>query len=90
MPPVISSSSSTTFRLFLAGTRTSFTPTVLAAKSFSFKPPIGRTFPRRVISPVIAISPRTGMPVIAERMASAIVIPADGPSFGTAPSGICR
>lgn len=36
----------------------------------------------------IATSARTGVCVIAESIAVAIVIPADGPSFGTAPSGI--
>ena len=59
-----------------------------AASSFSFSPPIGSTLPRSVISPVIARSARTGLFVIAESMAVAIVIPADGPSFGTAPSGM--
>ena len=34
-------------------------PARCAASSFSFKPPIGSTFPRSVISPVIAISRRT-------------------------------
>ena len=41
-----------------------------------------------LISPVIAISERTGTFLIAETIAVAIVIPADGPSFGVAPSGI--
>ena len=54
---------------------------------FSFNPPIGNTFPRRVISPVIATSRFTGRLVSADARADAIVIPADGPSFGTAPAG---
>ena len=45
--------------------------------------------PRRVISPVMAMSPRTGLPVAADIKAMVIVIPADGPSFGIAPSGTC-
>ena len=66
---------------------TVLTPYLSAAKSFSFRPPIGRTFPRRVISPVIATSFLTGLFVRADKTDVAIVIPADGPSFGTAPSG---
>ena len=52
---------------------------------FSRNPPIGSTRPRNVISPVIAILLCTGIPVKAEIIAVAIVTPADGPSFGTAP-----
>ena len=53
-----------------------------AATAFSLSPPIGSTRPRSVISPVIATSPRTGMPVSALTIAVAIAMPADGPSFG--------
>ena len=59
----------------------------LAAKSFSFNPPMGRTRPRRVISPVIARSRRTGICDNVDAMAMAMVMPADGPSFGIAPAG---
>jgi hypothetical protein len=38
-------------------------PARSAANSFSFRPPIGSTRPRSVISPVIATSRRIGMPV---------------------------
>ena len=62
-------------------------PTRCAASAFSLSPPIGSTRPRRVISPVMARSLRTGRRVSAEIIASAIVMPADGPSFGMAPSG---
>ena len=48
---------------------------------FFFKPPIGNTRPRSVISPVIPTSLLTGIPVSAEISAVAIVIPADGPSL---------
>ena len=58
-----------------------------AASSFSFKPPIGSTRPRSVISPVMATSRRTGMPVSTETIAVTMATPADGPSFGVAPSG---
>ncbi len=51
-------------------------------------PPIGSTRPRSVISPVIARSLRTGTRQSADTSAVASVIPADGPSFGIAPSGI--
>ncbi len=58
-----------------------------AASSFSFTPPIGSTRPRRVISPVIARSLRAGTRSSADASAVAIVIPAEGPSLGVAPSG---
>ena len=43
-----------------------------------------------VISPVIATSALTCRPESAETSAVAIVTPAEGPSFGTAPAGTCR
>jgi len=46
--------------------------------SFSLQAAMGRTFPRKVISPVIATPFRTGLPVKSEIMAAAIVIPAKG------------
>src|SRR5215475_1225568 len=58
-----------------------------AASTFSLIPPTGSTSPRSVISPVIAILRCTALPVSNERIAVAIVTPADGPSFGMAPSG---
>ena len=58
-----------------------------AAKIFSFSPPTPKTRPRKVISPVIAIFGLTGMPVSTEIIAVHIDMPADGPSFGVAPSG---
>src|SRR5450432_1902238 len=51
--------------------------------------PIGSTRPRSVISPVMATSRRTGMPVITETIAVTMATPADGPSLGVAPSGTC-
>ena len=62
-------------------------PARLAANIFSLIPPTGRTFPLQVISPVIAIPFFTLRFVSADTSAVAIVIPADGPSFGIAPSG---
>jgi hypothetical protein len=47
----------------LPGSTPCLMPPRCAASSFSFRPPIGRTSPRSVISPVIATSARTGMPV---------------------------
>ena len=63
-----------------------------AANIFSLSPPIGRTRPRRVISPVMAKSRLTGVPENAEAIAVAIVMPAEGPSLGMAPAGtwICK
>ena len=49
---------------------------------------MGSTRPRRVISPVIATSWRTLMPVRSETSAVNIVTPALGPSFGIAPAGM--
>ncbi len=72
---------------FRAGATTWLIPARSAASAFSFRPPIGSTRPRRVISPVIATSLRTGIPVREETRAVAIVIPAEGPSFGIPPDG---
>src|SRR3712207_8965050 len=60
-------------------------PILYAARTFSLTPPTARTLPLRVISPVMAIFPGTGLFVRADMVASVIVIPADGPSFGVAP-----
>ena len=65
-------------------------PTRLAASTFSLMPPTGSTRPDRVISPVIARSPRTVRPVNSDASALTMVTPADGPSFGMAPEGTCR
>ena len=54
---------------------------------FSFSPPMGSTRPRKVTSPVMATSRRTGAPVRADTMAVVMAMPAEGPSLGTAPSG---
>ena len=62
-------------------------PARKAPNAFSFKPPMGSTLPRKVISPVMAISLLTGLSVIADIKAVAIAIPAEGPSFGIAPAG---
>ena len=59
---------------------------------FSRRPPMASTLPWRVISPVMATSPRTGRPDRQEMRAVVRVTPADGPSLGMAPSGawMCR
>ena len=79
-----------TFFSFCLGRITSRRPTRRAARTFSLMPPTGRTRPDRVISPVIARSPRTCRPVSSDASAVAIVTPAEGPSFGMAPDGTCR
>ena len=61
---------------------------LLAAINFSFKPPIDNTLPVSVISPVIAKLFFTGLSKRRDSRAVTIVIPAEGPSFGVAPSGI--
>ena len=50
-------------------------------------PPIGSTWPVSVISPVMPTSSATGWSRMSDAIAVAIVTPADGPSFGTAPAG---
>jgi hypothetical protein len=80
--------SARSFSLSLGSTMV-FTPARWAARTFSFTPPIGRTLPRKVISPVIATSRRVLIFARAEIMAVASVMPAEGPSFGIAPSGMC-
>ena len=62
-------------------------PARWAPSTFSLMPPTGSTLPRRVISPVIATSWRTGRPVSSEVSAVAMVTPADGPSFGHGAGG---
>ena len=73
---------------FSAGINTFDIPALLAARLFSFIPPTGSTLPLRVISPVIAVSFLTGTLARAEITAVAMVMPADGPSLGMAPSGM--
>src|SRR5439155_4575032 len=72
---------------FRRGRITLSTPARLAASTFSLMPPTGRTLPRSVISPVIAMSEGTGRFETSERSEVNIVTPADGPSFGIAPAG---
>ena len=75
--------------LFSIGIKTFLIPALCAANNFSFKPPIGRTIPLKVISPVIATFLSTGISVIAEIIEVTIPTPAEGPSLGVAPSGTC-
>src|SRR5262249_39486632 len=51
-------------------------PTRRAARTFSLIPPTGKTSPLRVISPVMAVSPRTGTLAYADASAVAIATPA--------------
>ncbi len=74
---------------FSYGITMSVMPTRYAARDFSLRPPMGSTLPRKVISPVMATERFTGFLVKAERMAVAMVMPAEGPSLGVAPSGTC-
>src|SRR5579883_2808689 len=69
------------------GNKTVLIPARSAASTFSFNPPMARTRPRRVISPVIAMLPTTGRFDTAEMSAVQSATPAEGPSFGMAPSG---
>jgi hypothetical protein len=65
------------------------TPERRAAIVFSFTPPMARIRPVSVISPVIAKSFNTSFSRARERRDVTIVQPAEGPSFGVAPSGTC-
>ena len=65
----------------------SFKPALLAASTFSLIPPTGNTLPLKVISPVMAKNGRIGFLAKALQIAESIVTPAEGPSFGMAPSG---
>ena len=89
MPPLMASEISVRSLALSSGMKTVLMPPRAAASSFSFRPPIGSTRPRNVISPVIATSCRIGMPVSTETIDVVIATPADGPSFGVAPSGTC-
>ena len=62
-------------------------PARSAASTFSLMPPIGNTSPRKLISPVIATSLRTGLLVMSDASARNIATPALGPSLGVAPAG---
>ena len=52
-------------------------------------PPTGVILPRSVISPVMASFFAHFLPVNEDAREVSIVIPAEGPSFGMAPSGTC-
>ncbi len=82
----MSGMSSTSF-LFSEGNTTVSMPALWAASTFSFTPPMGSTRPLSVISPVIATFFLTALPVRADTIAVASVMPAEGPSLGVAPSG---
>src|SRR5439155_374952 len=82
--------SATTFGSLSAGSSTSLMPARFAPSTFSFTPPIGRTTPESVISPLIASRSFTGRPLSKLTSAVTIAAPADGPSFGTAPRVFAR
>ena len=54
---------------------------------FSRSPPMAKALPLKVTSPVKAIFGETGDLLKAEMIAKVKATPAEGPSFGTAPSG---
>ena len=83
---IVCGSSSKSFSLSF-GIITVFIPDLCALIDFSFNPPIANTLPLKVTSPVIATSDLTVLLVNTETIAVVNVIPAEGPSFGTAPSG---
>ena len=62
-------------------------PARFAPSTFSLRPPMGKTCPVSVISPVIARFASTLWLVRSDAIDVAIAMPAEGPSFGTAPAG---
>src|SRR3989454_1007213 len=78
-----SSGTSTRSLLLRAGTSTRFTPARAAAVSFSFKPPIGSTRPRRVRSPGMGIAGPNMMPPPAGAPAGRVAPPPPGPGPAT-------
>ena len=62
-------------------------PARAAAATFSLMPPTGSTRPRRLTSPVRAVSERTQRSVTSDTSASHMASPALGPSLGMAPAG---
>lgn len=83
-----SGNSNQSLRLSL-GKMTILAPARLAATVFSLSPPMRKTFPVTVNSPVIATVCANGCLSAREINEQAMVIPAEGPSFCTAPSGQC-
>ena len=63
------------------------TPPRNAEITFSFIPPIIKTLPRKVISPVIDNKLEIGTFFNTDRIAVVNVTPALGPSFGIPPEG---
>ncbi len=72
---------------FLSQRITVWIPARFAARIFSFIPPTGSTLPRSVNSPVMAMRAATLRPVNVDARDVSIVMPAEGPSLGMAPSG---
>lgn len=65
-------------------------PSFMAAIHFYLTPPTGKTWPLRVISPVIDNAYLTGTFNKSETRQVTIVTPADGPSFFMPPAGKCK
>ncbi len=89
-PRLNSSGSCFTLFLFDNGKITLEMLWFLQAVSFSLTPPMPRTSPSVVISPVIARLAATGLLIAADTSDANKLTPADGPSFGYAPIGTCR
>ena len=63
------------------------TPALIPPKILSSRPPIAVTRPCKLISPVMATSFFITLLFYKLYIAVVIAVPAEGPSFGTAPSG---
>ena len=86
-PSRTDSGSSTQSVRFPSGRIMCVTPERLAASIFSLIPPTRRTLPVNDNSPVMARFSRTGLSIASDMRAVTMVQPAEGPSFGVAPSG---
>lgn len=75
----LTSGSSSQSEVLSAGNMIVFAPARRAATVFSRKPPIRRTFPVTVNSPVIAMVGSNDLSMARDKRAVAMVIPADGP-----------
>ena len=74
---------------FSSGNKNVFTPALIPPSIFNSSPPIAVIFPCKQISPVIAILFFIFLSVKRLYRQTVIAVPAEGPSFGVAPSGTC-
>src|SRR3989339_1640086 len=84
---LISAGTSIRSFLFSNGRIIVLIPALCAAKTFSLTPPISRTLPLKVTSPVMATNLSTSFLRNIDIKARVMATPAEGPSFLIAPEG---